>query len=31
MGYQLYSIRDEMAKDPIATIKALKAMGISGF
>lgn len=31
MGYQLYSIRDEMAKDPIATIKALKAMGYEDF
>jgi len=31
MGYQLYSIRDEMAKDPIATLKALKAMGYEDF
>jgi sugar phosphate isomerase/epimerase len=31
MGYQLYSIRDEMAKDPIATLKALKAMGFQDF
>ncbi|MGH1436899.1 MAG: sugar phosphate isomerase/epimerase family protein [Lewinella sp.] len=31
MGYQLYSIRDEMAKDPVATIKALKAMGYEDF
>ena len=31
MGYQLYSIRDEMAKDPIATLKALKAMGYQDF
>lgn len=31
MGYQLYSIRDEMAKKPIETLKALKAMGYSDF
>lgn len=31
MGYQLYSVRDEMAKNPIATIKALKAMGYQDF
>ena len=31
MGYQLYSIRDEMAKDPIATLKALKDMGYQDF
>ena len=31
MGYQLYSIRDEMAKDPIATLKALKKMGYEDF
>jgi sugar phosphate isomerase/epimerase len=31
MGYQLYSIRDEMAKDPIATLKTLKAMGYEDF
>jgi len=31
MGYQLYSIRDAMAKDPIATLKALKEMGYSDF
>ena len=31
MGYQLYSIRDEMAKDPLATLKALKAMGFEDF
>ncbi len=31
LGYQLYSIRDEMAKDPIATLKALKAMGYQDF
>jgi len=31
LGYQLYSIRDEMAKDPLATLKALKAMGYVHF
>ncbi|MFP4845762.1 sugar phosphate isomerase/epimerase family protein [Winogradskyella sp. PE311] len=31
LGYQLYSIRDEMAKDPISTIKALKSMGYEDF
>ncbi len=31
MGYQLFSIRDEMSKDPIATLKALKAMGYEDF
>lgn len=31
MGYQLYSIRDEMEKDPIATLKALKGMGYQDF
>lgn len=31
LGYQLFSIRDEMAKDPIATLKALKAMGYQDF
>jgi len=31
MGYQLYSIRDEMAKDPIATLKTLKGMGYQDF
>jgi sugar phosphate isomerase/epimerase len=31
MGYQLYSVRDQMAKDPIATLKALKAMGYQDF
>jgi len=31
MGYQLYSIRDEMAKDPIATLKSLKSMGYQDF
>lgn len=31
LGYQLFSIRDEMEKDPIATLKALKAMGYQDF
>ena len=31
IGYQLYSIRDAMAIDPIGTIKALKAMGYEDF
>ncbi len=31
MGYQLYSIRDEMAKKPVETLKALKAMGYQDF
>ncbi len=31
MGYQLYSIRDEMSKDPIATLKALKSFGYQDF
>ena len=31
LGYQLFSIRDEMAKDPIATLRALKAMGYQDF
>ena len=31
MGYQLFSIRDEMAKDPVATLKALKVMGYQDF
>ena len=31
MGYQLYSIRDEMAKAPVETLKALKAMGYQDF
>lgn len=31
LGYQLYSIRDEMAKDPVATLKKLKAMGYQDF
>lgn len=31
LGYQLYSVRDAMAKEPIATLKALKAMGYQDF
>lgn len=31
MGYQLFSIRDEMDKNPIATLKALKAMSYEDF
>jgi sugar phosphate isomerase/epimerase len=31
LGYQLFSIRDEMEKDPIATLKALKAMEYQDF
>ncbi len=31
LGYQLYSIRDEMAIDPIATLQALKKMGYRDF
>ncbi|MDF1698494.1 MAG: TIM barrel protein [Saprospiraceae bacterium] len=31
MGYQLYSIRDEMAKNPITTLQALKSMGYQDF
>lgn len=31
LGYQLYSIRDEMAKDPVATLKKLRAMGYQDF
>nr|WP_299069163.1 sugar phosphate isomerase/epimerase [uncultured Allomuricauda sp.] len=31
MGYQLYSIRDEMAKNPIETLNSLKAMGYQDF
>ena len=31
MGYQLYSIRDEMAKSPLDTLKALQAMGSQDF
>ena len=31
LGYQLFSIRDEMEKDPIETLKALKQMGYEDF
>ncbi|SHI64813.1 sugar phosphate isomerase/epimerase family protein [Pseudozobellia thermophila] len=31
MGYQLFSIRDEMAKDPVNTLKALRKMGYQDF
>ena len=31
LGYQLFSIRDYMAEDPIGTLKALKAMGYQDF
>lgn len=31
LGYQLYSIRDAMAKDAIGTLQALKAMGYQDF
>ncbi len=31
LGYQLYSIRDEMTKDPIATLKLLKSLGYQDF
>lgn len=31
MGYQLFSVRDEMAQNPIATLNALKAMGFRDF
>lgn len=31
MGYQLFSIRDEMKKDPVATLQALKKMGYEDF
>lgn len=31
MGYQLFSIRDQMAEDPIKTLKALKKMGYQDF
>jgi sugar phosphate isomerase/epimerase len=31
LGYQLYSIRDEMAKDPLATLKALRSFGYVDF
>jgi len=31
MGYQLFSVRDDMDKDPIGTLKALKKMGYQNF
>jgi len=31
LGYQLYSIRDEMAKDAVATLRKLKEMGYQDF
>ena len=31
LGYQLFSIRDAMAEDPVATLKALKEMGYQDF
>lgn len=31
MGYQLFSIREDMAKDPVATLTAAKAMGYQDF
>ncbi len=31
MGYQLFSIRDEMGKNPVATLLALKEMGYEDF
>lgn len=31
MGLQLYSIHEDMTKDPIATLKAVKAMGYEDF
>lgn len=31
MGYQLYSIRDEMDKDPFATLKMLTSVGYNDF
>ena len=31
MGLQLFTVRDDMAKDPIATLKAAKAMGYEDF
>ena len=31
MGYQLYSIRDEMARDPLNTLKYLKKIGYQDF
>ncbi|MEM6632007.1 MAG: TIM barrel protein [Bacteroidota bacterium] len=31
LGYQLFSIREDMAKDPIGTLKSLKEMGYEDF
>lgn len=31
MGYQLFSIRDQMSKDPLTTLKALQEMGYEDF
>ncbi|MEO1051757.1 MAG: sugar phosphate isomerase/epimerase [Bacteroidota bacterium] len=31
LGYQLFSIRDEMAKNPLETLKALKSFGYEDF
>ena len=31
LGLQLYTVRDFMAKDPLGTLKKLKAMGYSDF
>ena len=31
LGYQLFSIRDEMSKDPLSTLKVLKEMGYEDF
>jgi sugar phosphate isomerase/epimerase len=31
MGLQLYTVNDEMMKDPVATLKAVKAMGYEDF
>ena len=31
LGYQVYSIRDRMVKDPVGTLKELKAMGYEDF
>ena len=31
MGYQLFSVRTDMAENPLATIKALKEMGYEDF
>jgi len=31
LGYQLYSVRDVMATDPLATLQGLKAMGYQDF